>query len=211
MSPPQPPGSLSWGLGVAVSSGCPPELLGEGVWHRGAACIGIYGIYWRCGNAAGCWELRAEQTAGGAERGDAQLQGGRCGEALRRSTGLLAGDVVLGCLSRGSWLVPSEALMFMVVWHRLGNSWQTATGSQRWRKPGGGRFWKVPYPPCPMESSGGCWQTPGPGTPSPPGSPAIWRSTSSSFPLLYLLAHEAKRAVAKQTKLKPSGLIATSD
>lgn len=96
MSPPQPPGSLSWGLGVAVSSGCPPELLGEGVWHRGAACIGIYGIYWRCGNAAGCWELRAEQTAGGAERGDAQLQGGRCGEALGGSTGLLAGDVVLG-------------------------------------------------------------------------------------------------------------------
>lgn len=95
--------------------------------------------------------------------------------------------------------------------HGLGNSWQTAIGSQRWRKPGGGRFWKVPYPPCPMESGGGCWQTPGPGTPSPPGSPAIWRSTSSSFPLLYLLAHEAKRAVAKQTKLKPSGLIATSD
>lgn len=134
MSPPQPPGSLSWGLGVAVSSGCPPELLGEGVWHRGAACIGIYGIYWRCGNAAGCWELRAEQTAGGAERGDAQLQGGRCGEALGRSTG----GSLRGTWCSGAFLgAPGWCLLRLSRSQWSGICWETAGKQQLGASDGG--------------------------------------------------------------------------
>lgn len=85
MSSPQPPGllcsqprSLSWGLGLAVSSGCPPELLGESVWQRGAACIGIYGscdlfTVWKCSRVLGA-KSRADIC---------RSRAWRCGEALR--------------------------------------------------------------------------------------------------------------------------------